>query len=371
MVPTADAVTPPDRDVFVLSRPHGTVRGRGCIGSFTDTAAAAEALRTASVHAVVGAIPFDPVDPAALLVPRSLEHSPSPLDGAPPTSRRITAVADHPAASEHRERVTRAVKHIVDGDVDKVVLARSMDLTVEPAVDVTELLGAFAHGNAEHNAFAVDVGAAGGRDTWLLGASPELLLRKEGRRVTCRPYAGSAPRSADPETDRAAAAALASSAKDRREHAFVVDYLRDRLAPLCDELDVPSAPEVRSTGEIWHLATPIAGTLRDDSVTAFDLALLLSPTPAVCGTPSEAAARLIRKIEGPRGLYAGALGWCDARGDGEWLVTIRCLELSADHHTLRTWAGGGIVAESDPQAELDETTAKLRTVLNALGIERA
>ncbi|AZG47844.1 isochorismate synthase [Gordonia insulae] len=354
--------------VFVLSRPHGTVRGHGHRRRFTETADAAHAVRTGAVDAITGAIPFDPDDRAALVAPVALTHDSAPLAGARPRRHDVTSRTYHPDRPVHRDRVTRAIKAIADGAVDKVVLARAVDLAIAPAADVEDLLGALAHGNTEHNAFGVNVGAATGDGSWLLGASPEVLLRKDGRVVTAQPYAGSAPRSSDPETDRAAAAALAASGKDLAEHAFVVDYLRDRLGPICADLQAPSTPEVRATGEIWHLATPIRATLRDDSVTALDLALLLSPTPAVCGTPSDVAAQFIREVEEPRGLYGGAVGWCDAAGDGEWMVTIRCLQLAEDRHHLRTWAGGGIVAQSDPQAELDETTAKLRTVLTALGI---
>ncbi|MFW0787551.1 isochorismate synthase [Gordonia sp. CPCC 206044] len=367
MAPLAAASGSDDTEVFVLSRPHGTVRAHGRVASFDDVTSAGDALRSGAVDAIVGAIPFDVAGRAALIAPASLVRSTEPVTGAPAPAHRVVEQTLRPTAVEHRDRVADVVKRIVDGEAEKVVLARSMDLRVEPAVEVPDLLSAFAHGNAEHNAFAVALGAAG----WLVGSTPELLLRKEGREVTCRPYAGSAPRSDDPELDRAAADSLAASVKDRAEHAFVVDYLRDRLAPLCADLDVPTEPEVRSTGEIWHLATPIRATLRDETITALDLAVALSPTPAVCGTPSDVAAQIIAEIEGDRGLYGGTVGWCDADGDGEWMVTIRCLELSADGHSLRTWAGGGIVAQSDPQAELDETTAKFRTVRNALGLDDA
>ncbi|MDY6808187.1 MAG: isochorismate synthase [Actinomycetota bacterium] len=360
-----------DGDVFVLSRPHGTVRGRGVRRAFADAAAARAALSTGAARAITGAIPFDPADAAALVEPGLLEFDDAPLTPTPPTPRQVVSMTTHPDPRTHRDRVVAAIKQIADGVVDKVVLARAVDIVVRPGVEITELLGALAGGNVDRNAFAVDVGAVTGDASWLLGSSPEVLLRKQGRVVTCSPYAGSARRSDDPAADRAAAEALASSSKDLAEHRFVVDYLRDRLAPLSSDLDAPSTPEVRSTGEIWHLATPIRATLRDPSVTALDLAALLSPTPAVCGTPSDVAAELIRDVEEPRGLYGGAVGWCDAAGDGEWMVTIRCLRLAADRESLRTWAGGGIVAQSDPQDELDETTAKLATVLNALGVEHA
>ncbi|WP_084813137.1 isochorismate synthase MenF [Gordonia sp. CNJ-863] len=355
----------------MLSRPHGTVRGEGVVRSFTDVDEASAALRAGEVGALTGAIPFDLRDPAALVAPVRLRTGEAPLPGTGPLSRRAVSTVSHPARDEHRERIAHAVKRIVAGDVGKVVLARSVDLVLDEQIRPAEFLDALAGGNADHNAFAVDLGAATGSGSWLLGASPEALLRKSGSTVTCHPYAGSAPRSADPAVDRATAAELAASRKDLAEHAFVVDHLRERLGHLCDDVDAPSTPQLESTGEMWHLATPIRATLRDPATTALDLALLLGPTPAVCGTPSDVAAQIIRDVEGDRGFYAGAVGWCDAAGDGEWMVAIRCAELAADGRSLRTWAGGGIVEHSDPQAELDETQFKLRTVFNALGIPLA
>ncbi|MEO9328003.1 isochorismate synthase [Gordonia aurantiaca] len=352
----------------MLSRPHGTVRGEGVVEAFTDVDEASAALRAGKVTALTGAIPFDRRDRAALVAPARLDVSPTPLVGGPPTARRAISTVFHPDTEEHRERIAHAVKRIVAGDVDKVVLARSVEMLLDEKVDPLELLDAFAGGNVEHNAFGVDLDAATGSGSWLLGASPEVLLRKSGATVTCHPYAGSAPRSADPVTDRATAERLTASTKDLAEHAFVVGHIRERLSHLCDDVDAPSTPRLQSTGEVWHLATPIHATLRDPSTTALDLALLLGPTPAVCGTPSDVAAQIIRDVEGERGFYAGSVGWCNADGDGEWMVAIRCLELAADRRNVRTWAGGGIVEHSDPQAELEETTFKLRTVLNALGL---
>ena len=119
---------------------------------------------------------------------------------------------------------------------------------------------------------------------------------------------------------------------------------------------------------MWHLATPIRGELKDPAPSALDLALRLYPTPAVCGTPSDAAEALITTAETDRGFYGGAVGYTDANGDGEYMVAIRCAEVDAAGATARTWAGGGLVIDSDPQAELDETSAKLRTIMRALGL---
>jgi isochorismate synthase len=203
----------------------------------------------------------------------------------------------------------------------------------------------------------------------LVGASPELLVARDGDQVTCQPFAGSAPRSTDPGIDAAHAAALADSAKNRHEHQLVVDTMRASLAPLCADLDVAAEPQLSSTAALWHLSTPIRGTLRETSTTALDLALALHPTPAVGGVPTAAAVDLITELEGDRGFYAGAVGWCDARGDGRWVVAIRGAQLSADRRGALAQAGGGIVAESDPDEEVAETTVKFRTILSALGVE--
>lgn len=358
---TDDALCP-----FVLSRPHSTVRADGVSRRFTEIDDAVEHLGTGRADAVVGALPFDPADQAALFVPTTLHHAPRPSRGHSPVVRRLASFDEIPDPATHRERVRRAVAAIDAGYLDKVVLARTVRAQLDSSIGIVDLLESLAYGNSEHNAFAVNTG-----HSWLLGASPELLLRKEGREVTCRPYAGSAPRSADPEADQRSREMLAASDKDHREHAFVVDHLRDRLAPLSDTLSIPSQPQLLSTGEMWHLATPIRARLSDPGTSALHLALALSPTPAVCGTPTDQAAQFIREHEEPRGLYGGAVGWADAKGDGEWMVSIRCLELDADRRSFRTWAGGGIVADSDPEAELNETTAKLRTVFRALGINES
>ncbi|MFW0788492.1 isochorismate synthase [Gordonia sp. CPCC 205333] len=357
-----------DISTFVLSRPHHSITAAGIDRAFPDSADAARAARDGVL--VVGAIGFDPTAPAALFSPRSVRRTNASISAIAPVDRRFTTVAATPEPKVHRDRVAAVVDMIDAGDAQKVVLARSVTLRSETPLDPTELVANFAAGNPDGNAFGVDLSACGDAefaDHWFIGSSPELLIRKQGRTITCHPYAGSTPRQQDPAVDRAAGQALLKSAKDLAEHAFVVDYLRDALAEFCSELDAPYTPDLLSTKEIWHLATPISGTLRDEDTTALDLALALTPTPAVGGTPKDIAAAIIAKLEEPRGFYAGAVGWCDENGDGEWMVSIRCLQLEADRVTVRTWAGGGIVAASDPQAELDETSAKLRTVLRALG----
>ena len=136
------------------------------------------------------------------------------------------------------------------------------------------------------------------------------------------------------------------------------------MTPFCETLEVPESPQLSRTPQLWHLSTPIVGTLSDTATSALDLALALHPTAAVAGVPRAAAMSTIEDVEGSRGFYAGAVGWTDGSGDGEWMVTIRCIELATDGLSGTATAGGGIVADSDPDAELDETTAKFRTVLS-------
>ena len=152
--------------------------------------------------------------------------------------------------------------------------------------------------------------------------------------------------------DEASGAALAASAKNRHEHQLVVDAMREALDPLCADLQIAEEPQLSKTAAVWHLYTPITGKIRERSTTALDLAIALHPTPAVGGVPATAAAELINELEGDRGFYAGAIGWCDQRGDGRWVVSIRGAQLSADRRTADAHSGGGIVAESDPDDEV-------------------
>jgi isochorismate synthase len=253
-----------------------------------------------------------------------------------------------------------------------VVLARALQLTADGALDARVVLRRLAANDPAAYCYLADLTAAGAdyAGAALVGASPELLVARSGDRVICQPFAGSARRAADPELDAANGAALAASAKDRHEHQLVIDTMRVALEPLCDELTIAPEPQLTRTAAVWHLRTPISGRLRDKSTTAIDLALALHPTPAVGGVPAKAASELIAELEGDRGFYAGAVGWCDAAGDGYWVVSIRCAQLSADRRTALAHAGGGIVAESDPDDEVEETTTKFATILNALGVEQ-
>jgi isochorismate synthase len=359
---------------FALCGPRGTLIADGVRTRYSDLRAAQAALRRGEASIVLGALPFDVKQPAALLVPDAvrrtdaLPHWPT----GPLPAVRIAATV--PAPAEYRARISRARDQLAapGNSLRKVVLARALRLTADAPLDARAILRRLVNADPSGYGYLVDLSAAGAdyAGAALVGASPELLVARSGDRVECQPFAGSAPRAADPEIDAANGAALAGSAKDRHEHQLVIDTMRAALAPLCDELTIAPEPQLSRTAAVWHLCTPISGRLRDTSTTAIDLALALHPTPAVGGVPTEAASELIAELEGDRGFYAGATGWCNAGGDGLWVVSIRCAQLSADRRTALARAGGGIVAESDPDDEVEETTTKFATILNALRVER-
>lgn len=356
---------------FLLSRATGSVRTQGTVATFTEVDAAVTALRNGEADIVVGALPFHKGEAAALTVPESIIREEGPLEphayyrsGA--LEARVTGFDPEP--EEHLRRIEAAIATIEASKLDKVVLARAVDIEflnpVDPLLVAARLIDLSSH----RDGFIADLSPAGRPGAMLVGSSPEVLIKKQGSTVTAFPLAGSAPRHADRARDIVAGQDLHNSAKDLREHAFVVDHIRRILEPLCESLDAPSSPELTSTNEMWHLGTPIAGTLKDPAITALELAELVYPTPAICGTPTEAAQALIETAETDRGFYAGAVGWCDSSGDGEYMVAIRCAEVAGDGLSARAWAGGGIVVDSEPEAELQETTAKLRTILRALNL---
>lgn len=361
-----------DHPSFVLSGPAGTIVADGIEAGYDSAAAASAALTDGSADLVVGALPFDVRGAAALLAPRTVTFS-NALPSWPVTSLPTVRIdATLPPPEEHRARIRTALKYLNDAEsgLQKVVLARALRLVADGALDEQTILRRLVDDDPEATSYLADLSPAGGdyAGTALVGASPELLVARTGDQVTCQPFAGSAPRSADAATDAASGAALADSGKNRHEHQLVVDTMRAALQPLCTDLDVAAEPALSRTAALWHLSTPIRGTLRDTSTTAIDLALALHPTPAVGGVPTAAAVDLIADLEGDRGFYAGAVGWCDSRGDGRWVVAIRGAQLSADRREALALAGGGIVAESDPDDEVAETTTKFRTILSALGV---
>jgi menaquinone-specific isochorismate synthase len=263
-------------------------------------------------------------------------------------------------ALQWERAVATAVDRIKAGRLQKVVLARDLYASVSGLIDERLLLGRLAGRYPDCYTFA-----CGG----LVGATPELLIRRQGLRISSLVLAGTAPRGDDPARDAALGTALLASAKDTEEHSYAAAGVRESLAPLCDQLTVAPRPVLVRLANVQHLATTISGRLAvgadGTSPSVLALADALHPSAAVCGTPAEAAMELIRELEGmDRGRYAGPVGWVDSAGNGEWGIALRCAEL--DGTRARLFAGGGIVADSDPAAELAETQAKLRPMQSAL-----
>ncbi|CDG83720.1 isochorismate synthase [Janthinobacterium agaricidamnosum] len=287
-----------------------------------------------------------------------------------PGARLPGAPLMQPTPQQYRANVRRALADIGAARFEKTVLSRS--LTLDASIDLPVLLQRLAARNLRGYTFAINlagaaIGQAGAPRT-LIGASPELLLSRHGRALVSHPLAGSIPRSADPAEDRRRADGLLQSAKDLHEHALVVEAVAAAMRPYCKTLHVPAAPSLLSTATMWHLGTQVRGELADPATTSLEVALALHPTPAVCGHPAAPAASFIAEAEGfDRRYFAGLVGWCDSHGDGEWAVTLRCAEVGAAGATL--YAGAGIVAGSEPQLELLETSAKLRTMLAAMNLE--
>ncbi len=321
---------------------------------------------------IVGALPFSGNAEKFLFVSDAMEIQPSAnregrRGAIAPPRRSPLAMRETPSPHLYEKSVQDALLRLDRGEVEKIVLARALELELPDPVDVDELLQILLDRNPTGFTFRVPLGLPHAPH-FFIGASPELLVKRCNNLVTANPLAGSASRGENPAQDQANMEALLQSEKDLREHAVVVEAVRRALIPYCVELDVPSSPTAIATPTMWHLSTAISGRLSDTSVTSLELALALHPTPAVCGTPTAEARSAIAEIEPfERGLYAGLVGWMSDNGDGEWAVAIRCAEIR--ERWLRLFAGAGIVRGSRPSSELSETAAKLRTMLSALGID--
>jgi len=336
----------------------------------------------------IGALPYDPAAGGHLVVPRltlghqgarswatlieppgptgsalrraiedelaELRHEP-PLE-ALPDGFELTACIPH---DEWKQLVAKAVGEMAGGSLAKVVLARQVEVLANRPFVLPETLARLASLYPSCTVFHVE---------GFIGASPEVLVRRMGAEILSHPLAGTVARSGDPATDEALLAALMASRKDRHEHQLVVDAIAAKLRPFCTSLDVPKAPTVMPLRNVSHLGTEVRGALSADKgplPTSLELAALLQPTPAVGGLPVDAALRWQRDNEGfDRGCYAGPVGWLDSRGDGEWALGLRSASVSGRRAVL--YAGNGIVAGSDPDAELAETQLKLQALLAAL-----
>jgi menaquinone-specific isochorismate synthase len=261
------------------------------------------------------------------------------------------------SATGYRQAVAGAVRRLRETDLGKVVLAHDLVARVpdgEGPIDPRYLLHGLADRYPNCWVFAVD---------GLVGATPELLLRRSGDTVSARVLAGTMWPRADGDAD-ALAADLLASAKNQEEHRYAVDSLAASLAPFCTAVEMPAEPVVLRLRNVMHLATDVCATLTDD-VSLLTLTGATHPTAAVGGTPRDAAIALISELEGmDRGRYAGPVGWIDSHGDGEFGIALRCAEVAGD--SIRLFAGGGIVADSDPDNEVAEAAAKFVPMRDAL-----
>ncbi|MCW3765125.1 isochorismate synthase MenF [Paenarthrobacter ureafaciens] len=266
------------------------------------------------------------------------------------------------------EAVTNGVEEIRAGKLEKLVLARDVVANLPEGVSAAEVLRQLAARYRECWTYGVD---------GLVGATPEMLIQVEGRTAQARVLAGTLDRrdaeGVEGSPMEYAERVLAGSEKQRHEHEIAIDSLTRQLAPFSEAMNSHSEPFILELPNVWHLASDVKAELADIEghvPTCLALINALHPTAAVCGTPTQVAGALIRKLEHlDRGPYAGPVGWLDAAGNGEWGIALRGAVIE-DANTVRLYAGCGIVEGSQPEAELAETWAKFRPMLEALGIRR-
>lgn len=322
---------------------------------------------------LLGAIPFDSSVPHHFLLPEEILVRTSSgdcwftsLDGKEHTASTGTYESD---GGRHTVREGVSVEHYLEavrigrdevrtGNLTKVVIARDIFIESDYPINTHAVLVRLRDAYPLSYRFSFE---------GLIGASPELLATRRDREISSHPLAGTTRRTGDALRDAELAAELRRSAKNQIEHRVVIDMVHDTLLPYCSFLDWEPEPDVIPVGNVQHLGTRLIGRLSDPPLHVLDAAYALTPTPALGGHPRETAVALIKKIEGfERGRYGGSIGWFDRHGNGTFAVTIRCAEISADCRSAHLFAGGGIVADSDPQAEFAETEAKLQAMTRAI-----
>ena len=258
--------------------------------------------------------------------------------------------------SQFKQKVSEAIQRISQSELEKVVLSRDLVMPISARPNLGEAITRLYQRYPHCWTYAIgDV----------FGASPELLLRAEASEVSARVLAGTAARGTDPDVDRAIADGLAHSQKNLHEHALAASSMVERLEPFCELVEADSEPFSLALPDLWHLATDVRGKLKKD-VTLLDVIADLHPTAAVAGTPRRQAQLLIEELEPyDRAGYAGPVGWLSSDGSGELAIALRGGVIEKDK--IRAFAGCGIVVESDPEAELEETELKFRAVRHAFG----
>ena len=252
------------------------------------------------------------------------------------------------------EKIAAVKKYIQEGSVKKVVLARELVLTADSDFQIHNILKKLKGKNQSAMIFNID---------GFLGASPELLIKRNGNTIMSHPLAGTAPKYDETNYDHESKQKLLDSTKDAYEHKVTIEWLLNELLPFCSFVDDDPEPKIVSLQNVHHLGTEVTGQLSNPPCSILELVSALHPTPAVGGDPQKEALEIINKVEGiNRRHYAGPVGWVDANGDGEFAVGIRSAEVTANKAHL--YAGVGLVEDSDPQLELEETDAKFKTMLN-------
>ena len=337
-----------------------------------------------------GALPFDPDEPGEIVVPevvvgqdeggrrwltviteggsrggavdRAIDAVGRRVDellSAPPmTAQPVDFSLTMPVTPEFwRDRIVgEARDRIRSGGLDKVVLCRELVLRTDQPIDVAVVVDRLRSVFPAAYLFLVD---------GFVGASPELLVSRIDDVVRAHPLAGTAARSTDPATDQRQIGTLLASEKDRWEHRITIDWLLDNLLPFCSYVDAEPEPTIVTMANVHHLGTRVEGRLSAPAASVLELVAALHPTPALGGNPQKDALALIDELEpDPRGRYGGPVGWVDGAGNGSFAVGIRAAQMDGAEVRLR--AGVGVVGDSDPEAELDETRAKFRAMLGAL-----
>ena len=322
----------------------------------------------------IGNIAFQRMAPATLVIPRKVVGKDeagncwiTTIDDASPTISPALASQPKPSTfnvqpitpiETYKKAVLAARDAVRSGAITKAVIAREIRVTSSIPIDVHAVLLRLRATFARSYRYSIN---------GFIGASPELLVEIKGDRIRSHPLAGTTPRTGDPKTDDELARKLIASMKDQVEHRVVIDVIHEMLLPWCSYLDWEPEPSVLQVANVQHLGTLIEGHLSAVRPSVMEIVRTLSPTPALGGHPRDAALALIAEVEElDRGPYGGAVGWVDGSGNGTWAVAIRCAELSDDRLTARLIAGGGIVAASDPDAELAETQAKFQAMLSAI-----
>ena len=331
---------------------------------------------------LIGAIPFDSHEPHDFVLPRmlvckaddgrcwvttihdteldtpelvDLDFKPLHAPSATTSSFTVTPGVD---VNTYLQAVTAARNAVRTGSITKAVIARDVFVESSQPIDIHSVLLRLRNSFGSSYQFSID---------GFVGASPELLVSIVDGEVSSHPLAGTAPRTGDPTTDDQLAASLLSSSKNQIEHRIVIDAVHDTLLPWCSYLDWEPEASIVAVANVQHLGTHMSGRLSEPFLHVLDAVYALSPTPALGGHPRDKALKLISDVEGmSRGRYGGAVGWFDSSGNGVWAVSIRCAEYSNNNMTARLFAGGGIVADSDPLSELAETQAKLQAMLAAI-----